>query len=188
MFSRWHKYALVKSSWFVWRWLIFNSHFINKFQWNLNKIRRKAKICIFSCVTSCVIFHGGLPFFMAQCHFSWLSVLTWIINGIADGAIKSHYSDVIMSTMASKTTSLTTVYSWYEHTFRIIDRLWGDPSVTGGFPSQRPVTRSICLMLKWTSCWPNNWFVGDLGLNALMGRYCKGMGYFVLQNHVIFYW
>ena len=79
----------------------------NRFQWNLNKIRRKIKIGIFSSV-ACEV-----SFSVAQCHFSWLSaifswlgaissrlsVLAWSINGIADSAIKSHYSDVIMSTV-----------------------------------------------------------------------------------------
>ena len=27
--------------------------------------------------------------------------------------------------------------------FRVTGHLWGDPSVTGGFPSHRPVTRSV---------------------------------------------
>ena len=40
----------------------------------------------------------------------------------------------------------------------------GNPPVTGGFPSQRPVTRSfdVFFVFAWTNGWANNWDTGDL--------------------------
>ena len=40
----------------------------------------------------------------------------------------------------------------------------GNPPVTGGFPSQRPVTRSLVfsLICAWTNGWANAWDAGDL--------------------------
>ena len=42
--------------------------------------------------------------------------------------------------------------------------VWGNPPVTGGFPPQRPVTRSfdVSLICTWTNCWANNRDVGDV--------------------------
>ena len=44
--------------------------------------------------------------------------------------------------------------------------LWGEPPVTGGFPSQRPVTRSWALMFSliyaWINGWATNLDAGDL--------------------------
>ena len=42
--------------------------------------------------------------------------------------------------------------------------LWGESPVTGGFPSQKSVTRSLILslMCAWTDGWANNRDVGDL--------------------------
>ena len=38
----------------------------------------------------------------------------------------------------------------------------GNPPVTDGFPSQRPVTQSIDVFITWTDGWANNRDVGDL--------------------------
>ena len=40
----------------------------------------------------------------------------------------------------------------------------GNPPVTGGFPSQRPVTQSVDVFfdLAWTNDWANNRHGGDL--------------------------
>ena len=46
-----------------------------------------------------------------------------------------------------------------------VSALWeGNPPVTGKFPSQRPVTRSLMfsLICTWTNGWANNRDVGDL--------------------------
>ena len=48
--------------------------------------------------------------------------------------------------------------------FRVAGPLWGEPPVIGGFPSQRPVTRSfdVSLICAWTNGWINNRDAGDL--------------------------
>ena len=53
-----------------------------------------------------------------------------------------HYSDVIMSAIASQITNFSIVYS-NGNIFRVLALCDGNPPVTGGFPSQRPVTRSF---------------------------------------------
>ena len=47
--------------------------------------------------------------------------------------------------------------------FRVTGPLWGDPSVTGGFPSQRPVMFSF--IWAWTNGWANNRDAGDMWLH-----------------------
>ena len=43
------------------------------------------------------------------------------------------------------------------HIFRVTGHLWGNLPVTGGFPSQRPVTRSFdVFMCAWTNSWANS--------------------------------
>ena len=53
----------------------------------------------------------------------------------------------------------------------------GNPPVTGGFPSQRPVTRSfdIFFELRWTNGWANNGDAGDLRRHILrsLWRHCN---------------
>ena len=60
---------------------------------------------------------------------------------------KTHYSDVIMSMMASKITSLTiiyaTVYSGADEKKTSTLRVTGLSPVTGQFPAQGPVTRKM---------------------------------------------
>ena len=49
--------------------------------------------------------------------------------------------------------------------FRVTGPLGGEPPVTGGFPSQRPVTRSFGVFFficAWTKYWANNRDAGDL--------------------------
>ena len=48
--------------------------------------------------------------------------------------------------------------------FRVTGPLWGEPPVTGGFPSQRPVTRSfeVFFDLPLSKRWANNRDAGDL--------------------------
>ena len=43
--------------------------------------------------------------------------------------------------------------------FRVTGPLRGKSQVTGGFPSQRPMTQSFDV---WTNGWANNWDAGDL--------------------------
>ena len=53
--------------------------------------------------------------------------------------------------------------SSYGNIFRVIGPLWGESS--GGFHSQRPVTRTFlmfCLICTWTNGWTDNQDAGDL--------------------------
>ena len=47
----------------------------------------------------------------------------------------------------------------------------GKPSVTGGFPSQWPVTWSFDVICVWTDVWVNNQFAGDLNLRRHRAHY-----------------
>ena len=48
--------------------------------------------------------------------------------------------------------------------FRVTGPLWGNPTVTGGFPSHGPMTRNFyfSLICVWTNGWANNQGVSDL--------------------------
>ena len=46
--------------------------------------------------------------------------------------------------------------------FRLTGPLWGNPTVTGGFPSQRSPTQSFSLIFAWTNRWANTRDAGDL--------------------------
>ena len=58
--------------------------------------------------------------------------------------------------------------AWWPHHMEAFSALLafceGNPLVTGGFPSQRPVTRSfdVSLICAWTNGWANNRDAGDL--------------------------
>ena len=60
--------------------------------------------------------------------------------------------------------------SWWRYEMKTFSALLalceGNPPATGGFPSQRPVTRSGALMFSfmfaWTNVWANNRNPGDL--------------------------
>ena len=58
--------------------------------------------------------------------------------------------------------------SWWRHRMEtisaILDLCEGNTPITGGFPSQRPVTRSsdVCLIFASTNGWANNRDAGDL--------------------------
>ena len=46
--------------------------------------------------------------------------------------------------------------------FHVTGLLWGNPPVTGEFPSQRPVTWSFDVFFIWTKGWANKWDASDL--------------------------
>ena len=58
--------------------------------------------------------------------------------------------------------------AWWCHQMETFSMLLtfceGNPPVTSGFPSQRPVTRScdVSLICAWTNGWANNWDAGSL--------------------------
>ena len=61
-----------------------------------------------------------------------------------------------------------TFQTWWRHPmetfFALLALCEGNPPVTGGFPSQRPVTRSfdLSLICAWTNGWANNRDARDL--------------------------
>ena len=60
--------------------------------------------------------------------------------------IFSHYNGVIMSAMASQINSVSLFAQPFVQTDQRKHQswpMWGEPPVTGGFPSQRPVTRKV---------------------------------------------
>ena len=60
-------------------------------------------------------------------------------------------------------THVTMMTSSNGNVFRVTGPLWGNPPVTGGFSSQRPVTRcfGVCFDLRLTNGWANNGDAGD---------------------------
>ena len=51
----------------------------------------------------------------------------------------------------------------HANVFHVTGPLWGEPPVTGGFPSQRPVRQSFDFFIHvWTNGWANNRDAGDL--------------------------
>ena len=74
-----------------------------------------------------------------------------IIHKTKIDILHEHYSDVMMSAMASQVTSITTVYSTvYSGTdkrkkskLRVAGLCEGNSPVTGEFPTQEPVTRKM---------------------------------------------
>ena len=75
-------------------------------------------------------------------HFVDFYCIRFLTDGLVSSAVTTHYSDVILSAMASQTTSITAACSAKRTSnktskLRFTGLCEGNPSVTRGFPSQR---------------------------------------------------
>ena len=113
---------------------------------------------------------------------------------------RAHYDVTVMLWRLTASTYALSSYCWTccnethmmttsnRNIFRVTGPLWWVPTITCGFPSQRPVTRSLMfsLMCAWTNCWTNNGAPGGLRRHdAHCDGHCNDL-YFWMQKYHLF--
>ena len=113
---------------------------------------------------------------------------------------RAHYDVTVMLWRLTASTYALSNYCWTccdethmmttsnRNIFRVTGPLWWVPTVTCGYPSQRPVTRSLMysLMCAWTNCWTNNGAPGGLRRHdAHCDGHCNDL-YFWMQKYHLF--
>ena len=109
---------------------------------------------------------------ISRSHSSWLSkkrtnILFSRVNGERDDACRPNLikkkTSRVQACISRENFTITMMTSWNESFSALLTFCEGNPPITSGLPSQRPVTRSFdALLSAWTNGWANHRDAGDL--------------------------
>ena len=159
-------------------------------------------LCLFSDVGREI--RGIPPFVQREClpHIqarklsstSYCIIFGYYVNYLSISFIPGATVDV---SVKIKSGQCTTHKPWWRHQMETFSALLalckGNPSVTGGFPSQRLVTQSLMfsLVCLWTNVWANSRDAGDLrchdprwDITAMNMEYLES----TMEAHVFTFW